>query len=217
MKVSTDACLFGAYIDTGDANTILDIGTGTGLIALMLAQRSNASIDAVDIDESAYKQARDNFNQSPWKDRLHAHHADIIEWYNHEEKKFDLVVSNPPFFDSHMKSGEKKKNLAKHSDALPLKELLDAVIRFLKPTGIFYLMLPEMEMEKFIAVAAKKELYLNKQLTVKNFKAGPVFRLICSFSFNLSPIINDEIVIWQAKEKYTERFMELLKEYYLYI
>ncbi len=218
MKISTDACLFGAFVDVPDVQSILDIGTGTGLLALMLAQKNNAAIDAVEIDDAAFQQAPKNSFSSPWKDRITVYHADISEWAKKSRQKFDLIISNPPFFSNHYKSEKEERNLAKHTDSLTQKGLLNVVLQLLnKNTGIFYLMLPPKEMESFIALAFSKKLFSVKKILIRNFKGSKVFRIISSFSFSPSDLETDEIIIWDSKEKYSTRFMELLHPYYLYL
>ena len=159
MKVCTDACLFGAYVadqvKTKAANNILDIGTGTGLLSLMLAQRVPALIDAVEIDEAAYQQAKENFEQSPWKERLFAFNTDVTKFET--EKKYDCIISNPPFFENDLKSNDSNKNNAKHDTSLSLDKLLQVVKKLLNDDGIFAVLLPYHRVEYFIATAQKNE------------------------------------------------------------
>src|SRR4051812_5902465 len=142
MKVCTDACLFGAWISeevkskNSKVKSVLDIGTGTGLLSLMFAQKNLQSIiDAVEIDEAAAQQARENFEASPWKERLQIYSTSIKLFIS--EKKYDLIISNPPFFENDLKSDDSKRNLALHSSQLSLEELLDAITKHLKEDGLF--------------------------------------------------------------------------------
>lgn len=218
MKVSTDACLFGACIETGKVKSILDIGAGTGLLSLMLAQKCEARIDAVEIDDTAFQQAKENISSSPWKERISIHHADILEWVKQNHQKFDLIISNPPFFSNHFKSESKKKNLARHTDSLSQKELLNVVLQLLnKENGVFHLMLPPDEMKNFISLSFSQKLFPLNQLLVRNFRNSEAFRIISSFSFYPADLKTEEITIRDSTEKYSAKFMELLRPYYLYL
>ncbi len=169
MKVCTDACLFGALVadqvKTKASTNILDIGTGTGLLSLMLAQRVPALIDAVEIDEAAYQQAKENFEQSPWKERLSIFNTDILKF--DAGKKYDCIISNPPFFENDLKSSDKNKNAAKHDTTLTLEQLLQTVQKLLNEDGSFAVLLPYHRIEECILLAEKIGLYLNKKVLVK--------------------------------------------------
>lgn len=217
MKVSTDACLFGACIETGKVKSILDIGAGTGLLTLMLAQKCEARIDAVEIDDTAFQQAKENISNSLWKERISVHHADILEWAKQNHQKFDLIISNPPFFSNHFKSEKEKKNLAKHTDSLSQKDLLKIILNLLNKDGSFCLILPKKEMEDFILFSSKQNLLLNKKISVRNYKDSEVFRTISSFSFKHSHLETEEIIIWDSPGNYSDKFMQLLRPYYLYL
>lgn len=217
MKVTTDACLFGAVVDTADAETILDIGTGTGLLALMLAQRSQANIHAVEMAEAAFLKAKENIDNTGWRNRITVHHADIRTFPETGTlEKFDLIISNPPFFTNHLRSKNEKKNVARHTDMLSPEELLKVVLQLLnKQKGVFHLLLPPKEMEYFTAIAAAQNLLPERKLSVRNFTDSEVFRIISSFSFSPSTLQTDDIVIWSTPGNYSERFTELLRPYYL--
>ncbi len=147
MKIGTDGVLLGAWtpIDNNPF-TILDIGTGTGIIALMLAQRSNAQqIDAFEIDEEAYEQAVDNFENSPWSDRLFCYHAGLDEFIEEPEEEYDLIVSNPPFYTEDYKSDNEQRDLARFTDSMPFEDLIEAADLLLSENGIFSVIIPYKE------------------------------------------------------------------------
>ncbi|MDQ6812855.1 MAG: methyltransferase [Bacteroidota bacterium] len=220
MKVCTDACLFGAWVAEIIVNAqlpvkrILDIGSGTGLLSLMLAQKSTASIDAIEIDEAAAEQAQENFKQSKYKSRLHLIHTDI-RTYNVDEV-YDLVISNPPFFDNHLKSEHKQRNIALHSQLLNYTELISAAKAALKPGGVFAILLPFSRSAAFIAMAATHNLLLNQHLALQQTERHPPFRSIMLFSLQHRKTVNSTLTIKEEGE-YTLNFTTLLKDYYLFL
>ena len=156
MKIGTDGVLLGAWTPiTNNPFSILDIGAGTGIIALMLAQRSNAEqIDALEIDEDAYEQAVDNFENSPWSDRLFCFHAGLDEFVEEPEDEYDLIVSNPPFYTEDYKTDNEQRDLARFADAMPFEDLIEAADLLLSEKGIFSVVIPFKEEENFLALAA---------------------------------------------------------------
>ena len=224
MKVCTDSCLFGAWIanilkdisedaEIFNPEKILDIGTGTGLLALMLAQKSSAKIDAVEIEENAFDQASENFAESPWASRLKVINADIKEFTPQE--KYDLILSNPPFFENDLKSAAHTKNLAKHTDGLLLKDLLLAIERLLKKHGKFALLLPAHRAKEFIILAENAKFYLEEKVLVKQTPAHDYFRTMLLFGKDKKDIKSSNILIRNEEGTYTDEFGELLRDYYL--
>lgn len=214
MKVTTDGCLFGALIDPDQEGPILDIGTGTGLLSLMLAQRTSASIEAIEIEEQVAKQAAENMAASPWADRLSVHHTSLQK-FNIKEK-YKQIVSNPPFFKHNSPSNSQKRNLAIHSDLLPMEKLLEKSLALLDQEGSLSLMYPPYEMGVFIKAAVNKGLFLQKQVLVHNLSQDAPIRSICTFSQQQSKsFIQKEISIRNENNEYTEEFRVLLKDYYL--
>ncbi len=218
MKVCTDACLFGAYVAekfhrTGSKLHTLDIGTGTGLLSLMLAQKNDAAnIDAVEIDKSAAEQAKENFKISPWRDRLHIHHTPIQQFgFN----TYDLIISNPPFYENDLKSEDAKRNLALHSSALGLDDLLDVVQKHSSPLGKFAVLLPYHRSANFQNHASLKDFYLEEEVCVKQTPKHSYFRCMLFFGRAKTQAKHLEIIINNEKGKYTEDFSDLLKDYYL--
>ncbi len=221
MKVCTDACLFGSLspaVLSANTPAILDIGTGTGLLSLMCAQQyPTANIDAVEIDEQAAQQASSNFAQSPWAQRLKVHHASIQQFAQPGNKRYDYIISNPPFFDNDLKSADSKRNVALHSKALSLDELLLSIDALLKQDGILGLLLPCHRMEYFEKIAAGKSLYPFEKILVRQTPSSNYFRAISFFKREKTTLKEKEITIQDEHRQYTAAFTQLLKEYYLYL
>lgn len=222
MKVCTDACLFGAWVaEKAGGNEIttdrvLDIGTGTGLLCLMLAQQSAGMIDAIEIDEAAAKQADENFAASPWKSRLKVYHSPIQVFSQPGNLPYDLILSNPPFFEHDLKSDDHKRNLALHSNELKLDELLSAVDRLLSPNGYLAILLPFHRNEAFKTMALEKGYYLHHAMAVKQTPQHNYFRSMFLFGRKEVPSMQSGITI-REKGLYTDSFRQLLKDYYLYL
>ncbi len=217
MKIGTDGVLLGAWTPIeNNPKSILDIGTGTGIIALMLAQRSFAEqIDALEIDENAYEQATDNFENSPWSDRLFCFHAGLDEFVEEPEDEYDLIISNPPFYSENYKSDNTQRDLARFQDALPFEDLVEAADLLLSENGIFAVIIPYKEEEKFIDLCAEVELYPVKITRVKGTPTSEIKRSLLAFKrYELSVLTADELVIETARHKYTNDYINLTKEFY---
>jgi tRNA1Val (adenine37-N6)-methyltransferase len=218
MKIGTDGVLLGAWTPLdNNPNSILDIGTGTGIIALMLAQRSNAQqIDALEIDEDAYEQAVDNFENSPWSEKLYCYHAGLDEFVEEPEDEYDLIVSNPPFYTEDYKTEDEKRDLARFADAMPFDELLEAVALLLSENGIFSVIIPYKEEENFIVLANDWELYPIKITRVRGAFKTPIIRSLIAFKrFELPVLVADELVIEISRHEYTDKYIALTKDFYL--
>ena len=218
MKVGTDGVLLGAWTPINHKpNSILDIGAGTGLIALMLAQRTSAGqIDALEIDEEAYEQATDNFENSPWSDRLFCYHAGLNEFVEEPEEEYDLIICNPPFYAEDYKTDNEQRDLARFSDAMPFEELIEAADLFISENGIFSVIIPHKEEEKFIALANEFDLYPVKITRVKGTTTSETKRSLLAFSRSKQdnfPI--DELIIETTRHTYTEEYIALTKYFYL--
>ena len=218
MKIGTDGVLLGAWTPiVNNPFSILDIGTGTGIIALMLAQRSHAEqIDALEIDEEAYEQATDNFENSPWNDRLFCFHAGLDEFVEEPEDEYDLIVSNPPFYSEDYKSENEQRDLARFQDAMPFEDLIEAAALLLSENGIFSVIIPFKEEEKFLAIAKEYELYPVKITHVKGAPTTETKRSLLAFSRNENDaVFSDELIIETARHIYTPQYIELTKDFYL--
>jgi len=218
MKIGTDGVLLGAWTPIqNNPNSILDIGTGTGIIALMLAQRTSANqIDALEIDEEAYEQATDNFENSPWNDRLYCFHAGLDEFVEEPEDEYDLIVSNPPFYTDDYKSATEQRDLARFADAMPFEDLIEAADLLLSENGILSVIIPFKEEENFLALAKEYELYPLKITRVKGTPTTEIKRSLLAFSRNENvdfPV--DELIIETARHIYTSEYIELTRNFYL--
>ena len=217
MKVGTDAVLLGAWIQPINEKNILDVGTGTGVIALMLAQKTKAEIVGIDIDLQATQQAKENVEASIFKNQIKIIHSSLQAYCNASDVKYQLIVSNPPFFEQSFKSTDEKRSNARHADVLPFEELLDSVIKLLDISGKFCLILPTLEAEKFRTMAQKKGLHLSKLLRIKSRTDKETDkRHLMQFEFTPSEFSEDTLVIEDnERHNYTKEYKEFTKEYYL--
>ncbi|WP_134346206.1 tRNA1(Val) (adenine(37)-N6)-methyltransferase [Flavobacterium psychrophilum] len=217
MKVGTDGVLLGAWTPINhNPISILDIGAGTGLIALMLAQRTSAvQIDALEIDEEAYEQATDNFENSPWSDRLFCYHAGLDEFVEEPEDEYDLIVCNPPFYAENYKTNSEQRDLARFSDAMPFEELIEAADLLLSENGILAVIIPYKEEEKFVTLANEFELYPIKITRVKGTPTSETKRSLLVFSRNKQNCEQDILVIETDRHVYTKEYIALTKGFYL--
>ena len=218
MKIGTDGVLLGAWAPIlHNPFSVLDIGTGTGIIALMLAQRSNAvQIDALEIEENAYEQATDNFENSPWNDRLFCFHAGLDEFMDEPEDEYDLIVSNPPFYSEDYKTNNEQRDLARFQDALPFEDLIEAADLLLSENGVLAVIIPFKEEERFLALANEFELYPIQITHVKGTPTTEIKRSLLALSRNNieTPTIN-ELVIEIGRHEYTPEYIALTKAFYL--
>ena len=219
MKVGTDGVLLGAWASIDHLpETILDIGAGTGLISLMLAQRTvHPFIEAIEIDDKAYEQCTENFEASPWANRLFCYHASLLEFTEEVEDQFDLIVCNPPFFDASFKTGEASRNLARFQDALPFEHLIYAVRRLLSAHGKFSVILPYDKHKAFIDLARSVHLHANSICSVKGTPDSNPKRALMEFSFAQSEVKVQSLVIETSRHQYTEAYRKLTEEFYLKI
>lgn len=220
MKVTTDACLFGAWVAKQvaaqpGANHLLDVGTGTALLSLMIAQQAQARLDAIEIDEAAAEQAKSNAANSPWKNRIHIMQGDA-RVYNFTEQ-YDIIVSNPPFYENELSSVNSKKNTAHHSSDLLMSDLLTIISTNLKENGHFYLLLPFKRYEEIIALTGKHGLKLDRICLVKQSVDHPFFRAMIAGGKSEGLPLMEELAIKQNNTDYTADFTRLLKDYYLYL
>jgi len=217
MKIGTDGVLLGAWTPIeNNPFSILDIGTGTGIIALMLAQRSSAEqIDALEIDEEAYEQATDNFENSPWNDRLFCFHAGLDEFVEEPEDEYDLIVSNPPFYSEDYKSNDDQRDLARFQDAMPFEDLIEAAALLLSENGIFSVIIPFKEEENFIAIAKEYDLHPLKITHVKGTPTSEIKRSLLALTRNETSALTNELVIETARHIYTPEYIALTQDFYL--
>lgn len=217
MKVGTDGVLLGAWAPINhNPFSVLDIGAGTGILSLMLAQRSHAGqIDALEIDEDAYEQCVENFEASNWGDRLFCFHAGLDEFMDEPEEEYDLIVSNPPFYSEDYKTESEQRDLARFQDALPFEDLVEAAQLLLSENGFFAVIIPFKEEERFIGLANEFDLFPFKITRVKGTPTTEIKRSLLAFSFSEKQIEIDELIIETARHQYTDDYIALTKDFYL--
>lgn len=215
MKVGTDGVLLGAWTSVQNAHKILDVGTGTGLVALMLAQRSlpDADIVALEIDETAAGQARENVTRSPWKERVEVVQADFRDYQSLD--KFDVIVSNPPYFVDSLECPDQQRNAARHNDSLTYEELLEGVAGLLAEDGAFTIVIPVDVADRVKMIAAVKNLYAVRQLNVITKPGSVPKRTLITFTFSNQECVVEELLTELARHQYSEEYIALTREYYL--
>lgn len=214
MKVNTDGVLLGAWTNAENATSILDIGTGTGVIALMMAQKnSTAIIDAIDIDEDSYLQAQENFRNASRSERLNAY-CNALQNFN-PSKKYDLIISNPPYFRNDLKTSNAQKNIAKHSAALSYEELLSGINRLLSEDGKAFLVIPSFNYNVLTSIAEKENLFIVNALEVIAVKDKNPYLILVELRRTLQTIIKNSIVIKDTEGNFTPEYIKLTKEFYL--
>ena len=227
MKVTTDACLFGAWVTAGIQNSsrlgrdkiqnALDIGSGTGLLSMMYAQKDPlAVIDTIEIDKETFEQAKENAAASPFADRVNVIHGDVKIFPF--TKKYDRIISNPPFYEKEITSDDRRRNIAHHHSGLLLEELLSIIKTNLSATGLFYLLLPFKRNEEIKKILLKENLFVSEIVFVRQSSKHDYFRIMIKGNLekeNQSETTIDEISILNEQQQYTNGFKELLKDYYL--
>ena len=221
MKVTTDACLFGAWCsreiqkEKGKIETVLDAGTGTGLLSLMLAQNTGALITAVEIDKDAAAEAAENFAASPWSYRLKLIQGDLTKLSFNQP--FDCIVCNPPFYETDLKGPDAKRNLAHHATDLPTGALFQFLSQCIAAQGIIYLLLPYKRKEELEEMMQRHELHLQKEVLVHPTEKNTASRWMVALCTQPSHAISKETIFIRQSGIYSARFIELLKDYYLYL
>ena len=220
MKVGTDGVLLGAWVDVTGVKRVLDIGTGTGLIALMIAQRApEALIDAVDIDPDACEQAGENVKMSPWSDRVKVFHSSLEEFAGKSSEKYDLIVCNPPYFIGSKKSKEKQRRLARHADTLTPGDLFRFGAGLLTEEGRLGMIFPFENKQLLLSKAEDNGLYPERILNVRHNSEKDFVRVLISFSkIQMGTVEETDIAVETGKRhEYTEEFSRLVRDFYLYV
>ncbi|MEM9078517.1 MAG: methyltransferase [Bacteroidota bacterium] len=217
MKIGTDGVLLGAWTSLEhNPDSILDIGAGTGIIALQMAQRSTTElIDAIELEEGAYEQCVDNFEQSPWGDRLFCYHAGLDEFVDEIDEKYDLIVSNPPFYDEDVSSGDASRDIARQNQSLPFEELIEGAAKLLQDNGLFSVIIPFKSEESFVIKAKNSGLFPNRITRVRGNSSSDTKRSLMQFGFHSVTPKVDELVIEIARHQYTDEYIALTKDFYL--
>ncbi|MDR2424377.1 MAG: tRNA (adenine(22)-N(1))-methyltransferase TrmK [Prevotellaceae bacterium] len=213
MKVGTDSVVFGSCLTVcGNESRILDVGTGTGLLALMAAQRfTSAQIVAVEIDPSACEQARQNVENSKWGNRISVVHCDVRQYADAEQ--FDLIIANPPYFSNSLKSPNPKKNFARHDDFLSLHNLIDCVVKLLSETGRFALIIPAERAANFAELAGDKALFPLRKINICPTTDKPSSRVIFEFSRLAANCMETTLILGTASGEYSDQYRRLTKDY----
>ncbi|WP_435415534.1 tRNA1(Val) (adenine(37)-N6)-methyltransferase [Polaribacter aestuariivivens] len=220
MKIGTDGVILGAWCTVDNyPDTVLDIGSGTGVISLMIAQRSDVmTIDAVEVDENAYEQTVENFENSDWGDRLYCYNATFQEFAKEickEEESYDLIVTNPPFYNDDFETENEARNKARFTSSLSFNELIIGVAKILSKNGIFATIIPFKEEEVFMNLAKENNLFLNRVCRVQGNETSEIKRSLLEFSFQKKEIKVTNLVIETERHQYTKEYVDLVKDFYL--
>ena len=217
MKVGTDAVLLGRWVDVNRDDEVLDIGTGCGILPLMLMQRGVSLVDAVDLDAASVAEASENFAYSQWASSLRAIHADIKDYSHASHRRYDLIVSNPPFFIHSYKASVERKNQARHTDfSLSFTDLLSSVIALLKPSGRFAVVLPVNESVALQSQAESLGLNLIARQEIVPVEGRPANRYNMLLGYRHAEIIkNDQLIIRHQDGRFTSHYNEFLRDFYL--
>ena len=215
MKVGTDGVILGAWASVDNVSHILDVGTGTGLIALMLAQRCNAAIDAVEIDAAAYCEAKFNFEQSSWNDRLRIFHSDFNTFSKENVQLYDLIVCNPPFFIDSLKTSDPQLAIARHNGSMTFDQLIRGSVKLLKDTGRLSVIIPSESFDEFRETARLQGFYLHQHCNITSKLGKLIKRVLLELSLIPGYSETTEILIQNDSGQFTDQFKELTGAYYL--
>jgi len=218
MKVGTDGVLLGAWASVPPPNSrVLDIGTGTGLIALMIAQRTGESkVEGLEIDPSSVRQARENFQQSPWKDSLSCIQASFQEFSSRNKGLYDLIICNPPFFSASTPAPSHEKNLARHDGSLSLEDLFSGSVALMKKTGMLSLILPFQKETRVLELVREHQLFCHRRTRVRPSPGKAIHRILLEFSFLPRKCLENELTIETGeRHHYSEAYLVLTQDFYL--
>lgn len=216
MKVGTDSVLLGAWTPCQNTQTILDIGAGTGLLSLMMAQRSKAKIDAVEVDTDAFEECIFNTQQSKWAERISCYNIDFKEFAKNQTQKYDLIISNPPFFTETIFSSERKRNLARFTQGLSFEDLLFWGSNLLNSNGLFSVIIPFQNESNFIKIASENQLFPKNITRIRGNHHSPLKRSLLLFSKEKNNITENELIIEISRNNYTSDYQNLTKDFYLH-
>jgi tRNA1Val (adenine37-N6)-methyltransferase len=215
MRVGTDAMLLGSWANPGTAEKILDIGTGCGVLALMMAQKSTATINAIDIDEPSVAEARNNFHKSPWPSRISAFHDSLQSFSNHADSAYDFIITNPPYFSNSLKSPSARLSRARHDESLSLTELSYIASFLLAAKGCFSIILPSEVTQTFQEICAGNGLYLSRKLVVYPKPGTTAKRTLMEFTKNRSIIpVSSELTILAGSGKFSPDYLTLTGQFH---
>jgi tRNA1Val (adenine37-N6)-methyltransferase len=215
MKVGTDAVLLGAWANLPAKGRVLDIGTGTGIIAMMTAQRSTAHIDAIEIEKDAFSQAVGNCNDCKWRDRLNIHHISFQDFAGRTTHKYDVIVSNPPYFSNSLQASSESRTTARHTCALSFEALVNGIKSLLLGHGSFATILPSKEAEEFSEIAEDNGLYPIRLTRIKTTASKAAKRVLIEFAFHRKSFSENTLVIENEDHSYTAEYKNLTRDFYL--
>ena len=217
MKVGTDGVLLGAWVEVpNEDNSILDIGTGTGVIALQLAQRSEAEvIDAIEIEANAFEQAVDNFENSEWADRLYCYHASLQDFVGEMDEKYDMIVSNPPYYNDTFKDLDNKRALARHTEGLSFEALLLGIAQLLSSDGTAAFIIPYKEENNFLELGKKMKLYPYKISRYSGHLNSELKRSLIQLKNQETTVIEETFFLEHSRHEYSDHYKNLVKDFYL--
>lgn len=215
MKIGTDAILLSRWVEVNPTDDVLDIGTGCGLIPLMLSQKGIHHADAVEIDRDSFEEASLNFKNSAWRDKLAVYHEDVKTFADRNIARYDLIVSNPPFFFGDNVPQKTKKGLARHTNTLSYKDLLVSVKKMLKPDGRFALVLPAIESVAFLKIASELGFSLQKEMKIVPIEGKEPNRINMQLIVNQCKTISETFVLRYENHVFTREYKEFLKDFYL--
>jgi tRNA1Val (adenine37-N6)-methyltransferase len=217
MKVGTDGVLLGAWTTTDEAENILDVGTGTGLIAIMMAQRSSAKVDAVELETAAFRQALGNVEKCKWKDRIQVYNQSFQEFAKTCKQKYDLIITNPPYFSNALRNPDQKRTNARHDKSLNVEAILYGSQKLLSDNGRLNLILPSQEKYRLLQISKEHKLFCTRITHVKPLPSKEPKRILLEISRKEKPLNENYLVIENNKRHhFTEEYKELTKEFYLY-
>ncbi len=216
MKVGTDGALLGAWANVSGIKNVLDVGAGTGLISLMIAQRTSVKVLGIEIEKNAAKEANENVQKSPWKNRVTIKNISFQEFEKSSKEKFDLIISNPPFFSNSYKNQVTNLAIARHNDLLPFSELIKGSVKLLNKNGRLAVILPIIQAKEFIELAKNKDLCLNRLTKVKPKAKKNTNRFLMEFTKKQMPLKKDYLIIYnETGIDYTESYKQLTRDFYL--
>ena len=216
MRIGTDAVLFAQWVVVSSSDNVLDIGTGSGIIPMILSQKGAGSVDAVELDADSYEEAKLNFSISAWNEKLNVFNTDVRVFADETDKKYDLIVSNPPFYASDVKPIKEKKVMARHVSTLSFRDLLLSAKKMMKEDSSFALVLPFYESRLFIKEAEQLGFYLQKEMLIIPIEGKDANRVNMQFVFNEVDNVETECLTIRNRDySYTEEYREFLKDYYL--
>lgn len=215
MKICTDTLLFGAMMPVSAGQKVLDIGTGSGVLALMAAQLGGERITGVELTQEAFREAKLNFSLSPWTGRLRAVHQSIQDFTLATDFQYDLIVSNPPFFERHSPSNNALRRTARHTEHLPFAELIGIIGELLKPQGYFYLLLPVHAIVKFSELAQRAGLYAIRETLIRGFAHTEARVGTLTFCRSRSECVKEKVTVYESVGVYTEESERYLSAFLL--